>query len=586
MMLIDRVPRRTFIQGAAVVAGASTLAGCSSSGDGDSKLSATGKPVKGGPKSTPNTDVLYPDGYVGPKATTKTPVTTERATITVVVPQDVGIGSWNKNAFGEWFEKRTNVHVNYKEVAVGSNNGTSDLMTKVNAILASGDLPDVFMLSPGFTLSQLELYGSNQKLFIPLNDIIDGYCPETRRLFQDYPDAKTVSTMPDGKIYTLPALEDCFHCSAGDDRVWIYQPWLDKLGLKMPETLDEFEEVLKAFKTKDPNGNGRSDEIAFTTQGKDATFDKFIMGSFLYNPGTPWLVLDNGKVDVTFNKPGWRQGLQYLNKLYKQGLIPKDSFTRTQEQTLRLGNAKTPVLGTVRGYYWATFVDIVEDQAHPRYRDYVCVPTLKGPNGFRTASWDYYLPYYVGSFVVTKASKIPEIATMWGDGLYDLESTMRACYGVFGSDWRWAKKGETGIDGRQAIWKDITTWPAKPGRSWVNDGLNYRSNNFRLGEAVDPAHPTFEKLLYENTKRAYYPYRQTQDLQLPPLAMTSDQSGQLADLQVTINDYVLSMMTKFILGNSDPNDDKAWNSYLGTLNKMNLSHYLAINQEAYQSRPK
>jgi len=120
----------------------------------------------------------------------------------------------------------------------------------------------------------------------------------------------------------------------------------------------------------------------------------------------------------------------------------------------------------------------------------------------------------------------------------------------------------------------------------VNDGLTYRSNDFRLAEAVDPAHPTFEKLLYENTKTAYYPHRQPQDVQLPPLAMTSDQAGQIADLQVTINNYVLSMMTKFILGSADPHDDKAWNTYLGTLKNMNLSQYLAINQKAYDSRPK
>ena len=40
-------------------------------------------------------------------------------------------------------------------------------------------------------------------------------------------------------------------------KLWIYQPWLDALGLEMPQTTDEFEQVLLAFKEQDPNGNGR-----------------------------------------------------------------------------------------------------------------------------------------------------------------------------------------------------------------------------------------------------------------------------------------------------------------------------------------
>lgn len=585
----QQIPRRTFIQGAAAVGvGATTLAACSSSGSkGGGKLSSAGKPIKGGPKTTPNKDVLYPDGYVGPIASMKGPITTERATLTVVVPQDVQVGSWNTNAFSKWYEKRTNVHVKFQEVAGSTNTASNELMTKVNAMISSGELPDVFML-PGtnFTNSLLQLYGSNQKLFIPLNDIIDQYCPETKRIYKDYPDAKKVSTLPDGKIYALPNINDCFHCKAGNDRAWIYKPWLDKLGLKMPETLDEFEEVLKAFKTKDPNGNGKADEIAFTTGSNTSTFDQFIMGSFMYNPGNPWIVVDNDKVDVVFNKDGWRQGMQYLNKLYKQGLIPKETFTRTNEQVLRLGDAKTVVLGAVRDYYWGSFMDIVQTGKDPRYLDYVCIPTLKGPSGKPVAAWDYYQPYGLANFVVTKDSKIPEIAAMWGDGLYELEAVIRAYQGVQGTEWRWAKQGEKGINGEQAVYLNLVLWPPKPKRAWIQNSIMYRSSDFRLGEAVDPAHPTFERALYEETKSAYYPYRQPQEKRFPPLTLTSDQAGDVSDLQVTITNYVLQMQTKFIQGTADPNKDSVWKNYLATLNSMNLSKYLSINQQAFDKRPK
>ncbi|HVX43930.1 MAG TPA: substrate-binding domain-containing protein [Mycobacteriales bacterium] len=569
--------RRGFMLAAGAAGGSTVLAACTG-GSGGTKLSSAGKPIKGGPKTTPNTDVIYPEGYAGPIASHKGPVTKERATLNVVVAQDVGMGDWATNEFTKWYEKRTNVHVNFKTVA-----GGTDTMTKVNAMIASGDLPDAFLLNTSFTPSQLKLYGPDQKLFRPLNDIIDSYGVEVKRIFKDYPDTKKLLTMPDGKIYSMPDINDCFHCK-GDHGVWIYKPWLEELGLKMPETTDEFEAVLKAFKTKDPNKNGSADEVPLTLGSPDDRFDDAIMNSFTFNPGEPWLYLENGKVQVAFDKPGWREGLKYLNRLYKQGLIDPKSFTRTAEQVQRLGNAKTVTLGTIRTYYWAGFLDIVENAPHPRYLDYVCVPTLKGPDGFRQASWSYYQPYGLGKFAVTKASKIPEIAVMWADGFYELEAVQRQYAGVEGKEWRWAKKGETGISGNQAVYKNITVWPPKPGRAWIQNGIMYRSNDFRLGEATNPKTPTFEQPLYEAVKEAYYPFKVPQSMILPPIAMSQTDAGQLADLQTTINNFVTQSETNFIIGKQDPNDDGAWNSYLNKLKQMKLSSYLDINQKAFEGK--
>lgn len=60
--------------------------------------------------------------------------------------------------------------------------------------------------------------------------------------------------------------------------MWIYKPWLEKLNLSEPKTLDEFYNVLKAFKEKDPNGNGLADEIPFigATSGGENWFCDFI----------------------------------------------------------------------------------------------------------------------------------------------------------------------------------------------------------------------------------------------------------------------------------------------------------------------
>ncbi|MBM7789658.1 extracellular solute-binding protein [Tenggerimyces flavus] len=577
--MATHLSRRGFLKAAAASAVAvPTIAACNGGDSGASGGShaAAGKPVAGGPKTTPNPNVLYPQGYIGPIASTKGPITTEPATLTVAVPADITVGDWNKNAFTDWFTKRTGVKVKFQVMASGG----SDTMTKVNAMISSGNLPDIFMFPwSGFTPSQLSIYGSQQKLFVPLNKIIDEYCVETKRIFDAYPDAKKVITSPDGNIYCMPSVNDCFHCHTHNAGAFVYQPWLDQVGLKVPESLDEFENMLVEFKNGDPNKNGKADEIPLTTQMSQVTLDSFIMGSFMYNPGSPWLALNEGKVDCVFDKDEWREGLRYLNKLYQQGLVPKQTFTQTSDQMKKLGTAKVVTLGTVVGRRGFLTVDT------PRYWEYSPIAPLKGPNGFRQTTWDYYSSYYIGNFVITKACKIPEIAAMWADSQYELESLNRAYLGPEGVGWTWAKKGEVGIDGRQAVYKYLQPPPAKPGQSWYQDGVLYWSKDWFMSSAIDPKKPEHEKKLYEDTNSAYYPHRQPEELQVPPLTMSEADSAQAGDLSTTINNYVTQMEAKFVMGEVDPNNDGDWTDYTDTLQKMHLSDYLELNQRSYEQRP-
>jgi len=67
-------------------------------------------------------------------------------------------------------------------------------------------------------------------------------------------------------------------------KMWLYKPWVDKLGLEWPETTEDFYNVLKAFKEQDPNGNGKADEVPLlgaTTSWRTDPFG-FLMNSFVY----------------------------------------------------------------------------------------------------------------------------------------------------------------------------------------------------------------------------------------------------------------------------------------------------------------
>ncbi|MBB5834561.1 extracellular solute-binding protein [Kribbella italica] len=573
------VRRRSFVAGAMGLTAAATsglLSGCGpDEAVGASPESLAAPPVTPGPKTG---GIVYPDGYVGPVARKLGPIVTEPTKFVVVVPQDLTVGDWAKNKFTKWLEQRTGITIEFRQVA----GADEDVTIKVNAMIAAGDIPDAFM-GVKFSPSQLYLYGA-QNLFVDQTAYTDKYAPNLQQMFHDYPLAKKLSTSPDGNVYVYPSFNDCYHCRAGKSRTWINTRWLRQVGLAIPKTTDEFREVLRAFKKADPAGGGRT--LPFVGYKEDGTnqvtVDKFVMNSFLFNPTSPWLVVDGGKVKAAYSQDGWREGLKYLRTLYGEGLLNRDAFSMTAEQLQRAGNNKDgSLLGVFQGNYWGSAMDVDVEDPNARWHDYEALPPLTGPDGFRVANWDHYTGFDP-RLVITRRCRRPDLLVKWADFQLDLE-VMMAAYAGPGS-WSFAKRGDKAISGQQALFGISGTWaPDKTKDTWAQRNPNYRSGDFRLSERVDPTKPTFEKPLYEQTRDRYFPYAEPIEQQFPPVALEGDQAALDASLLLDLSGEVVQTMARFVTGKADPADDGQWNDYLGRLDKIGLRPYLDIQQAAYES---
>jgi putative aldouronate transport system substrate-binding protein len=568
--------------GVAAAASPALLAACGG-GKGNSGGNDT-KGLEGVPKvelGAETSGVQYPEGYIGPKAREVKAFADGKQTFRIVVPVDTVVtGDWNKNAFTQYMEQKTGLKVQFQTVTTSGPNGTD--MTKVNAMMAAGDLPDAFLGIP-FTRDQLSLYGS-QGVFTPLDDLIETYAPQMRQAMTDYPDLRALNKGTDGKTYSFAGLNDCYHCAISPGRALIYKPWLDKLGLDMPQTTEDLRTVLKAFKEKNPNGHGNA--IPFAA-GADNPLDRYFMNAFLYNPGEPWLRLDNDKVDFVANKPQWREALKYLRSLYDDGLLTNDVFSMTTEALTRLGNNPGyPRLGFVRAYYWGSFIDITYNGGgKDRWRDYVPVPALQGPDKTRIAAWGHYVAYGSAGLQISSKVKNPELLVQWADHQMELEATVFGYGGLKGKNWSWAKAGQKGINGKQAIYA-LDIWPAPVNTSWNQYSIMYRTNDFRLCQYADPKNPNFEKDLYEASTTPYQPYASKKEWELPPVIFDESQAAQNADTATSLSNHVKQSMAQFATGKKDINDDAAWDSYLKDMDKMGLPAYLSNYQQAYDNRPK
>lgn len=138
-----------------------------------------------------------------------------------------------------------------------------------------------------------------------------------------------MNTAPDGNIYGLTGLNECFHCSY-PNKMWVNTKWMEQLGLTEPTTTEEFKEMLRAFKTKDPNGNGKADEVPLSgsTENFGVHIIPYLMNGFIYDDDRNYLIVNQGKVETVVNKPEWKEGLAYIKSLYDEGLIDPGAFTQ------------------------------------------------------------------------------------------------------------------------------------------------------------------------------------------------------------------------------------------------------------------
>lgn len=502
------------------------------------------------------------------------PLTEEKITLQVLIPSNPHVGSfeYEDNEFTRWYEDRTNVHIEWQIMP------DAEEPAALNVRLVSGDYADVLMsFNPTPAIQQL--YGS-LGIFLPLNDYNEQHAVEFRRVVEQYPLAASVVTAADGNIYSLPYVNDCLHCAQGH-KLFIYGPWLDALGLEMPTTTEEFHAVLRAFKEQDPNGNGEADEwpLATCIDSWNSDLDLTLMNAFVFNPGEPYLFLQEGRVTASYMTEGWREGARYLATLFAEGLIDPESFTQSAQQLQAKTSGDGPTrVGAAVGGSWGVFVAWDLNDPSGRWADYRLAPALAGPEGVQISPYNPYLPYASGNFIITDTCENPEIAFRWADGLYDLETTMRNVQGSLGNSWRWANEGEIGLDGQQAIWAVIpgepTTEPKSEG--WIQTGPSFRSSRVRFGEAL--AEPSLRATnLDVITAEVLAPYRQPAEWWLPPMFFNEAQVSLVAEAEATLVPFVQDTLVRWITGRANVDDD--WDAYLGQLEAMGVQPYL----EAYQT---
>lgn len=451
-------------------------------------------------------------------------------------------------------EKKTNVHLEWQLLPV------TDAGTKFNLIMASNELPDIISYGDGNLLNKFGMEGA----FIPLDDLINKNAPNIKKAMTNppfpIPHIKAEMKATDGKIYALPFITE----THTGEIFCIRKDWLDKLNLKVPETTEELYDVLKAFKEKDPNGNGKADEVPFCPDSGiyDVTT---LMNSFGAHEN--YYVAKDNKIKYGPIEENYKEGLGFVNKLFKDGLLDKEFLSMNREQFLKKVSTNTVGMFYAWPFSGLGACNNEISKLDPNYK-YISMLPVKGPHGdrYKERPQNMILP----RTVITKSNKYQKETIKYFDYLYSEEGIRLMNWGIEGRDY-------TLVDGKPQFTDFILKNP---------DGKDVAS--IRALEGMQMALPTVATMEPEmaavadkEVPRAWKTYDDAKVLapNFPRLPLNEDQKAKANNKSTEIDTYVSENISKFMIGEK-PLDE--FSNFADQIKKMGIDDVLNIYNDSYK----
>ncbi|MFI3206916.1 MAG: extracellular solute-binding protein [Clostridia bacterium] len=525
----------------------------------------------------------YWDGEVEVSAPGEVPIVLDEAvTLSIfAVPHSDSCSKLDssENEFTAKLEEATNIKLEWTLVT------SADKTAKLNLLFQSNSYEDLIFNSywdGATTYSYAE-----QGFLLPISDYFD-----TQAYYYNIwkeavisegvttEEALSTNIMPDGKIYYLSSLNDAFNAKYAT-RLWIYQPWLDTLGLEMPTTTEEFEEVLVAFKNEDPNGNGVADEIPLTgsTYGWNTDPTEHLMNSFVYYQKSDKMYLDDGEPTFVYTTEGYKDGVEWLSSLSEQGLLYQDTFTQDANALKSLTTQDVQLVGVTAGGIQSSFTTMVNGEDGD-WVNWSTVAPLEGPDGVQYAR--YTSVYPTSKVNITSNCEYPVVAFKLLDYLMEEEVGMEAINGEEDVYWEYAEEGLVDLEGGQALYTLIQTANANDtgntNYAWLQICHAYIFPGWHTLQSVvgDPAYD-MESIIYQSAV-TYEPYTPDVDMIVPSLIFEEDDATEMITLKMSLTETVDAFFTDAIVNGYS---DEKWDAFQAELELEQVDRVEELYLKAY-----
>lgn len=482
----------------------------------------------------------------------------------------------NQRTIFKRLQEQTNVEIDWTAIP------SDQWADKISLNMSDPNKLTDFVFSAGFSDSNLLKYGEFGAI-IPLEEYIDNYMPNLKSVFDKYPEYRVMCTDVNGHIWSLPWIEQLGSEKTAiqtiGDMSFINKKWLDFLGLEIPETVDEFEEVLIAFRDnaseiqKEFNIDGSIIPMSCIVNDGDQDpailINGFGEGYGDADRGRHIAVTDDQEVICAATQEGWKKGIEWLHKLYEEKLIDPEAFT--QEWSTYVAKGKSGRYGVCFSWDVGNIDNL---------NDWVPLPALTADtrnitpqNGSYTSGFDR------GRCVVTSVAENPALVCAWLDQMYDPIQSPQNNWGTYGEDDDFdifeMSKNEQGGD----MLKHAPLGDASPVE--VREAESVGGPLAILDEYYDVyvTCPDDAQYRLDWIKEIYTPDMHTKYV-YPNLFMSRDDTETLSNLQADIEKTINRNKADWIMNGFTDSD---WEKFLDDLDAYGLEEYLALFQKYLDS---
>ena len=432
---------------------------------------------------------------------------------------------WATNGFFTRMEARTGLSFTFQQY-----NEQAKWQAAKNAMFAEGgQLPDV-LFKAALTTDELIRYTESGQL-IDLLPLLAEHAPNLWALLESHPDWLKAITLPNGKVGALPAIQEL----APQNAMWINQSWLDKLGLQEPTDMESLRKVLTAFRDRDPNGNGKKDEIPMLFLGPWEL--KFFGHAWGVAANDYNIYLDDqGQVKYWPQENSFFEMAETLRGLYADGLLDPEGFV-TADALRRVTDSDAVI--TYGAFFAPSPVSLLSfSNATENY-------TVMGPFEYegQKVYRDLIGNVTRGTFAITSACEDPAALLAWVDVLYTEEGAIEAMVGqedvnyFFREDesWDWVGGAEgLGVNGLN----ELTIYDTGD-MPWLFP-LDF--NNRYVESNVGRMNGELAELC-------------SHVVAFPTYTLTSEENAYVGQLQLTLGRYVDETLARMVLGELEINEE-------------------------------
>ena len=467
----------------------------------------------------------------------------------------------------------TNVAVNWENVS------ESVYGQQKNLIFGNADDRPDAIYHAGMSAGETIKY-AQRNVLLPISDYLE-YMPNLSKILEERPDIKAQLTSEDGKIYSLPRVEE-MGLLQHPNLLFLNKSWAqaaidagavsgltaDDLKDGLSLTCDQMADMLAYFRDNDMNGNGKADDerpLSFVYnnwQGNQCD----LYGMFGLNDNTDHRVIVDGKVTYTVQDDRFKEATNYIADWVDQGLIDKVSFEISQDNFLANGKGSE----TYGAFYWWESETVVSDP-----ENYICCSPLIGPNGDQTLCVSNNPEVSTGEVIFFNGVPNVEVLLAYFDRYYDPLVSAQINYGPIGIVY----EEELDADG-MLVQKEVPEGMTSDELRLQNAplGIIYLSED--AWNTVVHMEPRAQ-LRLERLDLCAKPYVPNGVEPCPTnLQFTLEELNTLSSYESNLNDYIRTNLIKWLMGGGVSDAD--WTTFQNDLNgRVNLSAIQKIYQDAY-----